>query len=139
MLGRVHKQKSIILVAIFIASGYLIQTLNTVSPPDKIKDTLTLTLGILYESIPFVILGVLLSVLIQKYISNDVFYRYLPKRGWLKRPVLSLFGMFLPVCECGNIPLARGFMKKGLKPGEGEKVKAAIRAGCISIKKLSPP
>ncbi len=118
MLGRLQKQKNILFLSVFLLFGYLIQTLNTFTLPDRIKDTLTLTLGILYESIPFVILGVILSVVIQKYISKDIFYRYLPKQGWLKRPLLSMFGVFLPVCECGNIPLARGFIQKGLKPGE---------------------
>jgi uncharacterized membrane protein YraQ (UPF0718 family) len=32
--------------------------------------------------------------------------------------VVSLIGMFLPVCECGNVPLARGLMVRGLTVAE---------------------
>lgn len=31
---------------------------------------------------------------------------------------MSCFGFALPVCECGNIPLARGLMRKGFTVGE---------------------
>lgn len=32
--------------------------------------------------------------------------------------MLSLLGVLLPVCECGNVPLARGLLKRGLTPAE---------------------
>ena len=31
----------------------------------------------------------------------------------LRRGVLSLLGMFIPVCECGNVPFARGLLMRG--------------------------
>src|SRR5690606_19826730 len=37
---------------------------------------------------------------------------------WLRRMLLSLLGIFLPVCECGNVPLARGLISRGLSPAE---------------------
>jgi uncharacterized protein len=118
MFGVLKKQRDIVLFAVFVTSGLLLQITSNIVLPERLRDTLTLTLGILYESIPFVIFGILLSVIIQKYVSNNLFYRLMPKKSWLRRPFLSLLGMFLPVCECGNIPLARGLIQKGLKPGE---------------------
>ncbi len=32
----------------------------------------------------------------------------MPRRAWARRAVLSLLGMVVPVCECGNVPFARG-------------------------------
>jgi uncharacterized protein len=111
-----QKNFSYLLAVLFI--GLVFQSFYSVSLPDRLQDTITLMLGILYEAIPFVIFGVLLSVLIGRYVGDKVIHKALPKKSWLRRPVLSLLGLFLPVCECGNIPLARGLIQKGLRPGE---------------------
>ena len=42
----------------------------------------------------------------------------LPKNPFTRRLVLSFSGVFLPVCECGNVPLARGLMLRGLAPSD---------------------
>lgn len=111
-------QKQLVFWAALVVTGLTLQSLSSISLPDRIQDTITLMLGILYEAIPFVIFGVLLSVLIGRYVGDKVIHKALPKKSWLRRPVLSLLGLFLPVCECGNIPLARGLIQKGLRPGE---------------------
>jgi uncharacterized membrane protein YraQ (UPF0718 family) len=41
-------------------------------------------------------------------------FRLLPRTPVLRRGVLSLLGVLLPVCECGNVPLARTLMTRGL-------------------------
>jgi uncharacterized protein len=43
-----------------------------------------------------------------------VILRVLPSHPALRRIVLSVLGVVLPVCECGNVPLARGLVMKGL-------------------------
>jgi len=113
-----QNQKTLFLFVLFALFGLFVQSYTNISLPDKLQDTITLMLGIVYEALPFVIFGVLLSVFIGRYVGESVVHRVLPKKGWLRRPVLSLVGLFLPVCECGNIPLARGLIQKGLKPGE---------------------
>ena len=37
----------------------------------------------------------------------------MPRRAWARRAVLSLLGMLVPVCECGNVPFARGLLMRG--------------------------
>ena len=37
----------------------------------------------------------------------------MPRRAWARRAVLSLLGMVVPVCECGNVPFARGLLMRG--------------------------
>lgn len=82
------------------------------------QDFFTLSISVLVESIPFVFLGVLLSILVQVWLPATVFDRLLPRRPVLRRAAMSLLGVVLPVCECGNVPLARGLILRGLTVSE---------------------
>ncbi len=86
--------------------------------PSKLQDGITLALSVLYEAIPFVVLGVLLSTLVQLFVKREWLFAHLPKNGILRRFLLSALGFFLPVCECGNVPLSRGMMIQGLSPAD---------------------
>lgn len=86
--------------------------------PAAMRDLVTLSVSVLIESLPFIFLGVLLSIVVQLWVPPGVFERLLPVRPVLRRAVMSLLGVFLPVCECGNVPLARGLMLRGLTPAE---------------------
>ena len=54
----------------------------------------------------------------QVWLPDGVIERILPRAGWARRAVLSLLGMFIPVCECGNVPFARGLLMRGLGPAD---------------------
>lgn len=86
--------------------------------PNQAQDFLTLTISVIIESLPFVILGVVLSIAVQVWIPDTVFMRVLPKTPILRRLAVSVLGVLLPVCECGNVPLARGLIVKGLTVSE---------------------
>lgn len=81
--------------------------------PNRLKDFITLSTSIIIESLPFVILGIILSILVQVWLPGDVMKRLLPKWKPARRLVISLLGVLLPVCECGNVPLARGLIAQG--------------------------
>jgi uncharacterized membrane protein YraQ (UPF0718 family) len=81
--------------------------------PDATQDVLTLAFSVLIESLPFIILGITLSILVQIWLPDRLLFRILPKNAFGRRAVISMLGMFLPVCECGNVPLARGLVSKG--------------------------
>jgi uncharacterized membrane protein YraQ (UPF0718 family) len=81
--------------------------------PDATQDALTLAFSVLIESLPFIILGITLSILVQIWLPEQLLFRILPKNAFGRRAVISMLGMFLPVCECGNVPLARGLVSKG--------------------------
>jgi uncharacterized membrane protein YraQ (UPF0718 family) len=106
-----------IVVALFLVDAF-VPTLYTASLPYRVQDGLTLAMSVLIEALPFVVLGVLLSIVVQVWLPADVIHRWLPKRAWARRAVLSLLGMLIPVCECGNVPFARGLMMRGLAPSE---------------------
>jgi len=89
-----------------------------VSLPNQVQDLLTLAISVIVESMPFVILGILLSILVQEWVPDSWIMRILPRNPFLRRAAISFLGVFLPVCECGNVPLARGLMVKGFTVSE---------------------
>jgi uncharacterized membrane protein YraQ (UPF0718 family) len=84
----------------------------------RTQDGLTLAISVLIESLPFVALGVVLSIVVQVWVPPGVIERWMPRRAWARRAVLSLLGMFIPVCECGNVPFARGLLMRGFTVSE---------------------
>ena len=92
--------------------------LSDLSLNNSVQDFFTLTLSVLIEATPFVILGILLSIGVRFFIPDSWFFAFMPKNPVLRRVYLSLLGIFLPVCECGNVPLARGLVMKGLRPAD---------------------
>src|SRR5690606_8140866 len=88
------------------------------SLPDRLQDLVTLSISVIVESLPFVVLGIALSILVQVWLPPDLLLRYLPRNTVLRRFAISLFGIALPVCECGNVPLARGLVLKGFTVSE---------------------
>ena len=86
--------------------------------PNQFQDFLTLSISVIIESLPFVVLGIALSIVVQVWVPDHVFLRLLPKNRVGRRVVISLLGVLLPVCECGNLPLARGLIVKGLTVSE---------------------
>lgn len=85
--------------------------------PDAGRDFITLSLSVLLESLPFVFLGIAISILVQIWLPDRA-WDLLPRWPWLRRLMLSVLGILFPVCQCGNVPLARGLMLRGLGVGE---------------------
>jgi uncharacterized membrane protein YraQ (UPF0718 family) len=86
--------------------------------PDRLQDLLTLSISVIVESLPFVVLGIVLSIVVQHWLPPTLIARVLPRNGVLRRVCISFIGMLLPVCECGNVPLARGLVLRGFTPAE---------------------
>ena len=85
-----------------------------VSLADAAQDFVTLGLSVVIESLPFVFLGIGLAVVVQVWVPETWLLRILPRNPVLRRSALSLLGVLLPVCECGNVPLSRGLIVRGL-------------------------
>src|SRR5215203_3345323 len=111
-------------VAFVLAAAFLLwlKTVETdglgLSLPSELQDFTTLSLSIVVEALPFVILGALVSVIVRLFAPTQRILRLLPKRPLLRRLSISLFGTFMPVCECGNVPVARGLVIRGLSVAE---------------------
>ncbi|MET3288187.1 UNVERIFIED_CONTAM: uncharacterized membrane protein YraQ (UPF0718 family) [Brevibacillus sp. OAP136] len=82
-------------------------------------DVKTLFLSILLEAVPFVLLGVFFSALIQTFVTDEQIRRWTPKHPLVALPFASLLGFLFPVCECAIIPIVRRLIHKGMPPYVG--------------------
>jgi len=71
-------------------------------------------LSVLQEGVPFILLGTLLSGLIDQFLPSRVMVRFLPRNVFLGVCVSGAMGMIFPMCECGVVPVIRRLMGKGL-------------------------
>jgi uncharacterized membrane protein YraQ (UPF0718 family) len=74
----------------------------------------TMFLSIILEALPFILLGVLISSLLQIFVSEQTITRIIPKNPFLAILFACLIGVIFPVCECGMIPIVRRLIKKGM-------------------------
>lgn len=71
-------------------------------------------LSILLEGIPFVLLGTIISGLVDAFLPAGAMTRVLPRRALPAIMVSGGLGMVFPMCECGIVPVIRRLMGKGL-------------------------
>jgi uncharacterized membrane protein YraQ (UPF0718 family) len=67
----------------------------------------------LYEVMPALAAGFLISGFVHEMIPEDIVLRYLGKRGIVPILVSALVGTLLPICCWGCLPIAVSFYKKG--------------------------
>lgn len=121
--GTDRREATLRAVVVLAAAGALLGLRLVSDPgwtswlPDAARDFVTLSASVFIESLPFVFLGIAISVLVQVWVPDSVWQRYLPRNAFARRLVLSLLGVLFPVCECGNVPLARGLMMRGVDVG----------------------
>jgi uncharacterized protein len=82
--------------------------------PARLNEFVVIFVSIVLQSLPFVLLGVFASALVQRYLSEDVVTRWLPRRVGPVVLLGSVFGFVAPVCDCGVLPLARRLSAKGV-------------------------
>lgn len=73
-------------------------------------------LSILLEGLPFLLLGTILSGLIDQFLPARLMTRLLPRNAFAGALVSGLLGLIFPMCECGVVPIIRRLMAKGLPP-----------------------
>ena len=81
---------------------------------NQLNNSFTLFLSLLVEAMPFLLLGVIFSGILQWFIDERKLITYLPKNPLLGAFVGSLIGFLFPVCECGNVPVARRLLIQGV-------------------------
>jgi uncharacterized membrane protein YraQ (UPF0718 family) len=82
--------------------------------PKMISNLNTIFISILLEAIPFVLIGVFVSSLIQMYVSEERIQKLIPKNPFLALIPAALLGVLFPVCECAIVPVVRRLIKKGM-------------------------
>lgn len=80
---------------------------------DQLNNAFTLFLSLLVEAMPFLLLGVLLSGVLLLFIDERKLIAAMPRNPILGAFFGSCVGFLFPVCECGNVPVARRLMTQG--------------------------
>jgi uncharacterized membrane protein YraQ (UPF0718 family) len=73
--------------------------------------------GLLIESLPFLLLGVMIAGLARWFSPGGRWLRRLPSHPLLGPLVGAGLGFALPACECGNVPVARRMLVGGAPMG----------------------
>jgi uncharacterized membrane protein YraQ (UPF0718 family) len=71
-------------------------------------------LALVFEGVPFILLGSLISGAIAAFIPARVITGLLPKSRFAAILVSGLLGVIFPVCDCGIVPIVRRMLKKGV-------------------------
>ncbi|MGD1849348.1 MAG: permease [Cyanophyceae cyanobacterium] len=74
----------------------------------------TLFLSLLVEALPFLLIGVLFSSALFLFIDEKKLLAIAPKNAVLAALMGSAMGFLFPVCECGNVPVARRLLSQGI-------------------------
>ena len=80
---------------------------------NQLLSAFTLFLSLLVEAIPFLLMGVLLSGALLIFVDERKLIAILPKNPFLGALAGSFLGFMFPVCECGNVPVARRLISQG--------------------------
>ncbi|MFC7785749.1 MULTISPECIES: permease [unclassified Rossellomorea] len=105
----------LLFIVLFLAGDWVKVYVPEEFLTSSMANVITIFLSILLEAIPFILIGVFASALIQVFVSERLLQKIIPKRF----PYLALFpaavvGALLPVCECAIVPVARRLIKKGM-------------------------
>src|SRR5271166_1410799 len=76
-------------------------------------------LGIFIEAVSFLLLGTLISGLLDVFVNKEDITRLMPRNKVVAILVGSMLGFIFPVCECGVVPVTRKLCQKGLPVSVG--------------------
>ncbi|WP_026079948.1 permease [Spirulina subsalsa] len=79
----------------------------------QLYNAFTLFMSLLVEALPFLLLGVLLSSALLFFVDERQLVAKMPRNPLLGALFGSCAGFLFPVCECGNVPVARRLLTQG--------------------------
>ena len=71
-------------------------------------------LSILFEGVPFLLLGALISGAVEVFLPSGVITKNMPKNPVASTLLGGVLGGLIPMCECGSVVVIRRFLAKGL-------------------------
>jgi uncharacterized membrane protein YraQ (UPF0718 family) len=90
-----------------------------ISLPQRFLEMNTIFISILIEALPFVTLGVLISGIIQIFVTEEMIAKIMPKNKILAVIFASFIGILFPSCECGIVPIVSRLVAKGVPISAG--------------------
>jgi uncharacterized membrane protein YraQ (UPF0718 family) len=89
-------------------------TLAALPDPSATGDIFVAFLSIVFEGAPYILLGTLLSGMIDAFLPARLLERVLPKSRVISTFLAGFLGLVFPVCECAIVPVIRRLVQKGL-------------------------
>ena len=80
----------------------------------NVRDFILDFTSILYEALPFVILGAVFAGFVEEFVPQRLVTRFIPRNRTLAIAASGLLGLLFPMCECGIIVVMRRLLRKGL-------------------------
>lgn len=71
-------------------------------------------MSIIFEAMPFIVIGAVISGILEEMLPQQFFQRFLPKNRFFAIVASSILGIFMPMCECGIVPVMRRLLRKGV-------------------------
>lgn len=76
-------------------------------------------LGIFIEAVPFLLMGSVVSGMLEVFVTREDIVRWIPRHPLLATLSGTFMGFAFPVCECGVVPVTRRLFTKGLPMSVG--------------------
>jgi len=80
----------------------------------NLQDFSVAFLSILFEGVPFMFIGTLISGIIDAFVPSETMTKYLPRNPLAAIALSGVLGVVFPMCECGVVPVIRRMIRKGL-------------------------
>jgi uncharacterized protein len=79
-----------------------------------ITDFIVLFLGIVWEALPFIIVGAIFAGILEDLLPQEALGKILPKSAIPAVMIGGALGLIFPMCECGIVVVMRRLLRKGL-------------------------
>src|SRR3954451_14710493 len=80
----------------------------------EILDFILLFSSVLWEAMPFIVLGAVVAGVLEEFLPQELLTRFLPKSVVPAVMIGALLGLVFPMCECGIVVVMRRLLRKGL-------------------------
>ncbi|SFM19568.1 permease [Pelosinus propionicus] len=71
-------------------------------------------LSIVIEAFPFLLMSVIVSALLNNFVSENTIRNLIPKSNILSIFIACFLGILFPLCDCGMVPIIRRLILKGV-------------------------
>jgi uncharacterized protein len=80
----------------------------------RYDDLILVFTSIIYEALPFIVLGVVIAGLLEEFVPQQALARFIPRNRPLAIALGGILGLVFPMCECGIIVVMKRLLRKGL-------------------------
>ena len=102
------------LLAFGCVAAVLVRNALLTNDPQAIQRFSLTTLSLMIEALPFLLIGTVLSAVIDFFVTEESMRRLIPRNRFAAVLCASFLGMILPTCDCATVPMVRRLLAKGV-------------------------